>query len=40
MLNSIIVTDLERISVSGGDVLHAMRTDSPGYKGYGNRIFQ
>ena len=39
MLNSIIVTDLERISVSGGDVLHAMRTDSPGYKGYGESYF-
>ena len=39
MLNSIIVTDLNRITVSGGDVLHAMRTDSPGYNGYGESYF-
>lgn len=39
MLNSIIVTDLNRIIVSGGDVLHAMRTDSPGYNGYGESYF-
>ena len=39
MLNSIIVTDLNRITVLGGDVLHAMRTDSPGYNGYGESYF-
>ena len=39
MLNSIIVTDLNRITVSGGDVLHAMRKDSPGYNGYGEAYF-
>ena len=39
MLNSIIVTDLNRITVSGGDVLHVMRTDSPGYNGYGESYF-
>jgi len=39
MLDSIIVTDLKRIAVLGGDVLHAMRIDSPGYSGYGESYF-
>ena len=38
-LSDIIVTPQERISTSGGDVLHAMRKDDVGYAGFGEAYF-
>ena len=37
--NDIIVTPLRRITVQGGDVLHAMKRNDPGYMGFGEAYF-
>ena len=39
MLPGITVTPLARIAVTGGDVQHFMRTDSPGFAGFGEVYF-
>ena len=38
-LNEICVTPLKRISVTGGDVLHAMKKSDPGYVDFGEAYF-
>ena len=38
-LNEICVTPLKRISVTGGDVLHAMKKSDTGYVGFGEAYF-
>lgn len=38
-LNDILVTPLARMSVAGGDVLHAMKCTDPGYAGFGEAYF-
>ena len=38
-LNEINVTPLQRISTSGGDVMHAMKRTDPGYFGFGEVYF-
>lgn len=35
----IIITPLKRIDVPGGDILHAMKKDDPGYKEFGEAYF-
>lgn len=35
----IIITPLNRISVAGGDVLHALKLTDPGYNGFGEAYF-
>ena len=38
-VNGIYITPLKRISVPGGDVLHAMKKSDPGYVGFGEAYF-
>lgn len=38
-INEIIVTPLKRISVPGGDVMHAMKKTDPGFAGFGESYF-
>lgn len=38
-LDDIIVTPLERIPTSGGDVMHAMKSSDVGYAGFGEAYF-
>ena len=38
-IDSIEVTPLKRISVAGGDVLHAMKCTDPGFVGFGEAYF-
>jgi dTDP-4-dehydrorhamnose 3,5-epimerase len=38
-IGEIIVTPLKRISVSGGDVMHAMKNTDPGFAGFGESYF-
>jgi len=38
-IDDIILSPLKIISVSGGDVLHAMKFDDPGYVGFGEAYF-
>jgi dTDP-4-dehydrorhamnose 3,5-epimerase len=38
-LNDIVITPLTKISISGGDVFHAMKKSDPGYDGYGEAYF-
>ena len=38
-LNEICVTPLKRISVTGGDVLHAMKKSDEGFEGFGEAYF-
>lgn len=38
-VNDIIVTNLKRIPLDGGDVLHAMKASDPGYVGFGESYF-
>ena len=38
-LNEICVSPLKRISVTGGDVLHAMKKSDPGYVDFGEAYF-
>ena len=33
------IDERKEVTVAGGDVLHAMRTDSPGYNGFGEAYF-
>ena len=37
--NEIILTPLKRITVFGGDVLHAMKKTDPGFTGFGESYF-
>ena len=39
MLDTILVTKLNKISVEGGDVLHAMKKSDNGYDGFGEAYF-
>lgn len=39
MIAGVRLTDLAVIDHADGDVLHAMRTDSPGFKGFGEAYF-
>jgi len=38
-VEDIVVTDLKRIAVEGGDVLHALKACDPGYAGFGEAYF-
>ena len=38
-IDNIIVTPLKRISVSGGDVLHAIKRYDPGFRDFGEAYF-
>ena len=38
-LDDIVVTPLERIPTSGGDVMHAMKSSDAGYAGFGEAYF-
>ena len=38
-LADILVTPLRRIDIAGGDVLHAMTENCPGYNGFGDAYF-
>ena len=38
-LNDILVTPLERIPTSGGDVMHALKKTDPGFVGFGEVYF-
>ena len=38
-LNEIMVTSLDKISTEGGDVMHAMKKSSLGFKAYGEAYF-
>jgi len=38
-IDQIIVTPLKRISVAGGDVMHAMKNTDAGFAGYGESYF-
>lgn len=38
-LDAVTVTELRRIPVEGGDVLHALRRDAPGFAGFGEAYF-
>lgn len=38
-LDDIVVTPLARISTSGGDVMHAMKSSDAGYSGFGEAYF-
>ena len=39
MLDTILVTKLNQISVEGGNVLHAMKKSDNGYEGFGEDYF-
>lgn len=39
MLDTILVTKLNQISVEGGNVLHAMKKSEDGYEGFGEAYF-
>jgi len=39
MIDDVILTPLKIIDVPGGDVLHAMKCDDPGYSGFGEAYF-
>ena len=38
-VNDIVITPLKRIEVPGGDVLHALKINDPGYQGFGESYF-
>lgn len=39
MLDSILITNLKKIKVEGGDVLHAMKENDYGFSGFGEAYF-
>ena len=39
MIDDVIITPLEIIETFGGNVLHAMKRDDPGYTGFGEAYF-
>ena len=39
MINDVFITPLRIIDTNGGNVLHAMKNDSPGYFGFGEAYF-
>ena len=40
MIKDLLITPLDIIETPGGNVMHAMKNDSPGYFGFGEAIFQ
>ena len=38
-LNDIIITPLQRITTDGGDIMHAIKASSPGFKKFGEAYF-
>jgi dTDP-4-dehydrorhamnose 3,5-epimerase len=39
MIKGVIITNLDVIDTSGGNVMHAMKKNSPGYTGFGEAYF-
>jgi dTDP-4-dehydrorhamnose 3,5-epimerase len=39
MIDGVLLTNLKVIDVTGGDVLHAMKTSDKGYEGFGEAYF-
>lgn len=39
MIEGVLVTPLKVVEVSGGDVLHAMKCEDPGFQGFGEAYF-
>ena len=39
MIKDVLITKLQLISVHGGNVMHALKESSPGYKGFGEAYF-
>ncbi len=39
MLEGVLLTPLKRVHVTGGDVLHAMKSDDAGFHGFGEAYF-
>lgn len=38
-IDGVLLTPLRRIAVAGGDVLHALKRDDPGFSGFGEAYF-
>ena len=39
MIEGVLVTELKRVAVPAGDVLHALKASAPGYAGFGEAYF-
>ena len=39
MIKDLLITPLDIIETPGGNVMHAMKNDSPGYSGFGEAYF-